>query len=283
MMSSADTYESLKIFDLVPLTCVVIEHNKTDALHLKELLEQYAKGIKVLGVANTVQKAEILIKITKPQLIFSELIIGEFHFNDWSDQIPDLYSRVVFTTHHEKIAKTNKFNNSYSLNKPVHKKELLDLINNLKKDIVDCFENFKPQAELLRKHTNHSKNTHYTSSPGKEKEANLSLFHQDKDSFLIVFNAFIEDHLDQTDININTIAEKLFCSQFQLNELVKKHTQMTTVKYIQEIRLKKAYDYLKTGNYKFINDVIYKVGYNSRSHFYKIFEERFGIKPNKVK
>ena len=49
----------------------------------------------------------------------------------------------------------------------------------------------------------------------------------------------------------------------------------------QKIRLEKAKDLLKTGNYN-VTEVAYMVGFSSQSYFTKSFQKHFGFPPSNV-
>lgn len=67
-------------------------------------------------------------------------------------------------------------------------------------------------------------------------------------------------------------------SQSQLSRLLKKHYGRGLNDYVKEMRLLSAYKRITLTD-EYIEDIAEAVGYESFSHFSKIFKERFGITP----
>jgi AraC-like DNA-binding protein len=67
-----------------------------------------------------------------------------------------------------------------------------------------------------------------------------------------------------------------------INQLVKRHTGMTYSAFLQHIRLEKAELLLKNTEFP-VEEVARKVGYENLSYFYKIFTNKFKIKPNEMR
>jgi AraC-like DNA-binding protein len=66
------------------------------------------------------------------------------------------------------------------------------------------------------------------------------------------------------------------------NRLIKRRTGMTYSAFLQNIRLERAEFLLKTTEYS-VGEIAHKVGYENLSYFYKIFTNRFRIKPNEMR
>ncbi|MCI2046560.1 MAG: AraC family transcriptional regulator [Faecalibacterium sp.] len=66
------------------------------------------------------------------------------------------------------------------------------------------------------------------------------------------------------------------------NRLIKEKTGKTYSAYLQEIRLAKAANLLKSSNLN-ISDIAEAVGYSNQGYFYKIFEKRYGVTPKKYR
>ena len=56
----------------------------------------------------------------------------------------------------------------------------------------------------------------------------------------------------------------------------------TVTEYIRHIRLESARDMLKTSDLN-VSQIVYSIGFSSRSYFSKIFREKYGITPNQFK
>ena len=96
--------------------------------------------------------------------------------------------------------------------------------------------------------------------------------------FLVKMNRLIEDNLDNQDMSVAFIAEKLSISRSTLFSKIKVLADVTPNEMIQLVRLKKAARLLKENKYR-VNEVCYMVGFSSPSYFAKCFQKQFGVKP----
>ena len=71
-------------------------------------------------------------------------------------------------------------------------------------------------------------------------------------------------------------------SQAKLQEGFKFLYNRTVTEYIRHIRLENARDMLKNTDLN-ISQIVYSIGFSSRSYFSKIFKEKYNITPNKFK
>ena len=67
-------------------------------------------------------------------------------------------------------------------------------------------------------------------------------------------------------------------SRSSLLRKIKGVTESTPNDFIRLIRLKRAAEILKEGEYK-VNEVCYLVGFSSTSYFSKVFQKQFGVLP----
>jgi YesN/AraC family two-component response regulator len=66
------------------------------------------------------------------------------------------------------------------------------------------------------------------------------------------------------------------------NRLIKRHTGMTYSAFLQSIRLERAEFLLKTTKFS-VEEIAHKIGYENLSYFYKIFTQKFRVKPNEMR
>lgn len=78
------------------------------------------------------------------------------------------------------------------------------------------------------------------------------------------------------------LSEKLKIPDYKLSKLIKKHTQMTFKELLQEKRLSKAIELIRTTGYHMF-EIVERVGYENPTHFYKIFRDKFGMTPRQYK
>lgn len=96
--------------------------------------------------------------------------------------------------------------------------------------------------------------------------------------FLLRMNRLIEDNIDNADLSVNFIAEKMNISRSSLFAKIKSLADVTPNEMIQIVRLRRAAQLLKGDNYR-INEVCFMVGFSSPSYFAKCFQKQFGVKP----
>lgn len=78
------------------------------------------------------------------------------------------------------------------------------------------------------------------------------------------------------------LAENLKQPDYKLSKLIKKHTKMTFKELLQERKLSKAIELIKSTNYS-IAQIMDFVGYENPTYFYKIFKSKFGMTPRDYK
>ncbi len=81
----------------------------------------------------------------------------------------------------------------------------------------------------------------------------------------------LENFSDET-INRDKVAEFLNISNSYLSEIFKKNTKKTLPGYLNEIRIEQAKKLL-TNTQKNVNEISFEVGFNSITHFYRVFKE----------
>lgn len=77
------------------------------------------------------------------------------------------------------------------------------------------------------------------------------------------------------------LAEKVHLSEDRFNHLFKESMGMSPINYINDIRLKKAYNLLKQNN-NTISEVAVAVGFKDFNHFGRLFRRKYGMPPSKV-
>ena len=98
------------------------------------------------------------------------------------------------------------------------------------------------------------------------------------DDFFYRITSCIQLHLSEPEFNADTIAEEVGMSKASLYKKVKTITGLTPHGLIKQYRLKKAADLLRNSPMS-VSEVIYETGFNSRSYFYKSFNEMFHCHP----
>lgn len=89
---------------------------------------------------------------------------------------------------------------------------------------------------------------------------------------------YIEDYIDDTDLNVESIAEHAMLSQSQTYRKIKALTGQHINEFVRTIRLKKAIKFFDAGEDN-VSEVAFKVGFSSPAYFTKCFREQFDMTP----
>ena len=107
---------------------------------------------------------------------------------------------------------------------------------------------------------------------------------EENENELLIENilVYLENHYAD-DITLNELAEhKYFVSVGHLSRTFKNKTGLTFSKYLTELRLKKAIEFLKNTDFD-ITDIATFTGYNDASYFTQIFRKSCGMTPSEYR
>lgn len=104
-------------------------------------------------------------------------------------------------------------------------------------------------------------------------------FHDDE--AVIDIQEWMHKHFNE-DINMQEISKSFELSQRSLNRRFKLATGLSPVQYLQEIRLEKAKELLKTSNLA-IAEVAYNVGYPDSAYFSVLFKRIVSLSPSEYR
>jgi len=82
--------------------------------------------------------------------------------------------------------------------------------------------------------------------------------------------------------SLDQLSFKSGLTQAKLQEGFKFLYKRTVTEYIRHVRLESARDMLKNTDLN-ISQIVYSIGFSSRSYFSKIFKEKYNITPNQFK
>ena len=103
-----------------------------------------------------------------------------------------------------------------------------------------------------------------------------------EEAFLDRLRQAILTHLDSDALDVDWLASQANMSRTQLNRKVSALTNLSPNRFIQRVRLERAAVLLQTQELT-VAQVAYQIGYQSPSHFTKVFQEHFGYPPTKLK
>lgn len=81
------------------------------------------------------------------------------------------------------------------------------------------------------------------------------------------------------DYNVEDLANDIGLPQAKLQEGFKLLFSRTVIEYIRHVRLEEARDLINNTDYN-ISQIVYSIGFSSRSYFSKIFKRKYGISPS---
>lgn len=88
------------------------------------------------------------------------------------------------------------------------------------------------------------------------------------------------DNLSNEDIDIDNIATEMGVSRTLFFQKIKAITNDSPYELLKNYRLKRAAEYLSMGDVQ-VNEVSFLVGFKSRTHFSKLFKDKYGHTPGK--
>lgn len=101
------------------------------------------------------------------------------------------------------------------------------------------------------------------------------------EKFLSNITQIIEDHISDSDLNVNALCELSGINNKQIYRKLKQLTGMSPVEYIKSIRMKKAAMLLNQKKFS-VAEVMYMVGFSNHSYFSKCFQAEFGKTPREA-
>lgn len=105
--------------------------------------------------------------------------------------------------------------------------------------------------------------------------------YENEDIFITRLRSFINQHLNNTELNGHLISKNFRISRMQLHRKLKALTNQTTTEFIQSIRLEVALELLKEKKLN-VSEVAFQTGFNSLTHFTRKFKKKYQITPSKV-
>ncbi len=92
---------------------------------------------------------------------------------------------------------------------------------------------------------------------------------------------YLEDHLDQNH-SLAELSQRACLSQSQFYRLFKKETHNAPIRFIEKLKMRKAYHWLISDNL-LVSEVTYLLGYNDYETFSRNFKKHYKISPDDLK
>jgi len=101
-----------------------------------------------------------------------------------------------------------------------------------------------------------------------------------RDKLLLAhLNETVSNNYTNPDFGVDELADAMGLSRSSLNRKMRDILQTTANNYIRERRIEKAEELLRTSSLQ-INEICYKVGFQTPSYFIKCFRKKYGKSPN---
>ena len=95
-------------------------------------------------------------------------------------------------------------------------------------------------------------------------------------------NKLIEANIESSIYTVEDLAKDLFISRVQLYRKVKAIFGISVSEHINNIRLEKSKELLRTSNQN-ISEIAYAVGFSSPNYFSTAFKNKYGITPKEYR
>ncbi|TAN13612.1 MAG: helix-turn-helix domain-containing protein [Chitinophagaceae bacterium] len=126
--------------------------------------------------------------------------------------------------------------------------------------------------ELMKEHFS----ADYDLEPRQDKRGNLERI------FLSELNAFVEENMDNENLNVDDLCKHIGVSRIQLYRKVKALLGCSVNDFILNKRLTKAKFLLSQKEIQ-VSEVAFKVGFSSASYFSTAFKKKFNVSPKNMK
>jgi TolB-like protein/AraC-like DNA-binding protein len=99
--------------------------------------------------------------------------------------------------------------------------------------------------------------------------------------FLSQVTSLIEQNIANEQFGVTELADAMHMSRSNLLRKVKKDSKLSVSQLINQVRLQRAMELLRTTSYN-VSEVSHQVGFNSTSYFIKCFREHYGYPPGEA-
>ncbi len=238
-----------------------------DNIELREfLMETIGRYFKVQGFADGIEMLDAMSE-EWPDLIISDVMMPQIDGYELCQRV----KKDIMTSHipvilltacstvDEKIKGLNAGADAY-IPKPFYPRHVITRIETLLGNRQLLRERF--QVSIPLSHGNKESNNSY-----------------DK-KFMSKLYELFNENLQNEDINLDTLARELGHNRSMFFKKVKAITNTSPYELLKEYRLVRATELLSSGKYN-VNEVSLMTGFKNRSHFSRIFKERYNISPSK--
>jgi len=225
------------------------------ALELEMLIEEL--GYQLISIIDNAEEALTVAREQSPDLILMDIgIKGRYSGLEVAEKIKYLPIAILFIT-------------SYQTQEIFQRAKLTNFAGYVTKPITKVAIQGAIEMAIRFLNKDNSNFSKKSNQPTFEKE----------NVFIARLKAQILNNLADSDLKTEEIARKMGISRMQLYRHLKQLTNTTTSKYIQNIRLEKAFELLEEQKWN-VTEVAYHVGFRNPNHFSRLFKEKYGQSPS---
>ncbi|MDW3645750.1 MAG: tetratricopeptide repeat protein [Bacteroidia bacterium] len=250
-------------FPINPIKLLLIEDNADVVTYLESLLED---NYELLIARDGKEGIELAVQEV-PDLIISDIMMpikdgyevcATLKEDERTSHIP-IVLLTAKADDDSKLTGLSRGADAY-LTKPFNKKELLirlEQLQKLRQKLQDRYLNLEV--------------------PEDSEEVEV----KQEDTFILKVRAVIEENMQNPDLGVDLLCEKLGLSRTQLYMKIKALTNRSATQYIRAIRLFKAKELLQ-GSEQAVSQIAYEVGFSDPSYFSRAFSKEFGFPPKNL-
>lgn len=246
---------------------LLVEDNPTLRNFLKLLLNHHE-----VTTAGNGQEALDTLKILNPDLIISDVMMPIMDGFQLLEQLKSngKYRHIPILMLTARASMSDKLKalrigvDDY-MTKPFEQDELYARVDNLLKNVAErskWIEEVESELDNI-----------------EPEKITITISDADKE-WLETLEVLVEENIAVSSFNTNAMADELFMSRSQLFRRLKKITGLSPSQYLQEVRLKKAFELFENQTYSTVKAVASSVGFTHRNSFAAQFKERFGKLPS---
>lgn len=242
---------------------LIVEDNTDVRAYIKD---SFAGKFRILEASNGVEGIDLAVR-NIPDIIISDVMMPEMDGIEFCSRIKS----TVATCHIPLVLLTARSSLSHKregydigadsyVTKPFSSELLISRVNNLLKSRLQLKEYYKRSLLLMP----------------SEQLANTP-----DEKFLKRLAEIVEKLMSEPDFDVSRLAQEFNFSRPVLYRKVKALTNLSLIEFIRTIRLNRAAQMLKTGQYR-VSEVAFEVGFNDLKHFRQCFKEQFNITPSEL-
>ena len=115
----------------------------------------------------------------------------------------------------------------------------------------------------------------------KTFDSDTSLVNNQNQAFVNLVAGIVLEHLSDAEFSIEILCNAVGMSNSTFYRKLKEISNQSPAEFINEVRMNKAAELLKTGKYN-VSEVAYMTGFSFPNYFSKVFKKFFGCTPNEL-